>query len=130
MMEGRIKAELETQFLVSRLFERLRTELPNYDWDDTVAPYHSVRRLLLFYSVCYMLIKATSLMTIGTSTVIAAPRNPPSSNLADPRVGLPTLMAAPGITQEKEMRNTVSLLSRAFHATPPVWSASSVSLKN
>lgn len=129
-MEGRIKAELETQFLVARLFERLRTELPTYDWDDTVAPYHSVRRLVLLFSMSHMLIKATSLMTIGTSTAAAVPRKLPSSNLADPRAALPPLTPAPGTRQEKEMRNTVSLLSRVFHATLPGWSASSASLKN
>lgn len=42
MMEARVKAELETQFLVARLFERLRTEAPAYDWDDSIAPFHSV----------------------------------------------------------------------------------------
>ncbi|KAG9594323.1 hypothetical protein KCV04_g20641, partial [Aureobasidium melanogenum] len=41
MMEARVKADLDTQFLVARLFERLRTEAPAYDWDDTLAPFHS-----------------------------------------------------------------------------------------
>ncbi|KAK6006667.1 hypothetical protein QM012_005675 [Aureobasidium pullulans] len=40
-MEVRVKADLDTQFLVARLFERLRTEAPAYDWDDTLAPFHS-----------------------------------------------------------------------------------------
>ncbi|KAH0404275.1 hypothetical protein KCU89_g1289, partial [Aureobasidium melanogenum] len=41
MMEARVKADLDTQFLVARLFERLRTEAPAYDWDDSLAPFHS-----------------------------------------------------------------------------------------
>jgi hypothetical protein len=47
MMEARVKAEVDTQFLVGRLFERLRTEAPAYDWDDSIAPFHSVRRCCL-----------------------------------------------------------------------------------
>ncbi|THW50839.1 hypothetical protein D6D22_01145 [Aureobasidium pullulans] len=41
MLEARVKSELDMQFLVARLFERLRTEAPAYDWDDTIAPFHS-----------------------------------------------------------------------------------------
>ncbi|KAI5195922.1 hypothetical protein E4T38_08791 [Aureobasidium subglaciale] len=41
MMEAKVKAELDRQFLVTRLFERLRNEAPAYDWDDTIAPFHS-----------------------------------------------------------------------------------------
>jgi hypothetical protein len=42
MMDGRVKAELDMQSLVARLFDRLQTEAPNYDWDKTIAPFHSV----------------------------------------------------------------------------------------
>jgi hypothetical protein len=47
MMDTRVKAELDTQSLVARLFERLRTEAPAYDWDDSIAPFHSVCHRLL-----------------------------------------------------------------------------------
>jgi len=41
-MEGKDRAELENQQLLSRLFVRLKLDAPGYEWDDSVTPFHSV----------------------------------------------------------------------------------------
>ena len=38
------KPEQDTQLFLSRLYERLRAETPEYEWDQSRAPFHSVCR--------------------------------------------------------------------------------------
>ena len=90
-MEARVKAELDTQFLVARLFERLRTEAPAYDWDDSIAPFHSV---------CQRVVRDVILLTIeysptttGTSMDTAVLHSPLIANQANHQVDLPARTA-------------------------------------
>ncbi|KAL1310989.1 hypothetical protein AAFC00_001209 [Neodothiora populina] len=41
MPEGRQRSEQDTQVFLSRLFERLKTDTPGYEWDEKHLPFHS-----------------------------------------------------------------------------------------
>ncbi|KAG9887293.1 hypothetical protein KCU94_g16776, partial [Aureobasidium melanogenum] len=139
MMEARVKADLDTQFLVARLFERLRTEAPAYDWDDTLAPFHSVViRLSIRHRAC-LLTTECSPTTTGMSTDIVVPHNLSIANRANILVK-PTAENAAGIATQKRtetkranevclMRNRAMMSSLASLVTQPASSASLVSLR-
>lgn len=137
MMEARLKAEMDMQSLVGRLFERLRTEAPAYDWDDSLAPFHSVCSIpssRVPAAPCDMLTMAHSLTTIGMFAAIGAPHNSLTANRANLRVERPVETAQDitketGRKSEKEvypMRNKAMMSLLESLAIPPALSASLV----
>lgn len=130
------------QFLVARLFERLRTETPAYDWDDTIAPFHSVcyRAASLSSSKVRLLTPEYSPTTTTTSMDTVVLHNPSIANRANPQVELVAETAERTAKQTKTktkrvneaypMRNKAMMSSLASLATQHVSSASLVLRKD